>query len=95
MRPEISSLICQLAYPDLVDTPKNLGRLDLHGLWDNIVFVSHTYPGDNIPHLASRKDMSSSSKQNTFEGGRLWSVFAFSDSKDMVRRKLSCWLHTL
>lgn len=32
MRPEISSLICQLAYPDLVDTPKNLGRLDLHGL---------------------------------------------------------------
>ncbi len=68
MRPEISSLIRQLTYPDLVDAPNTLGRPDLRGFRDNIVFVNHTYPEDDIPHLTDRKDMSSSSKQNTFEG---------------------------
>ena len=68
MRPEISSLIRQLTYPDLVNAPKTLGRPNLRGFRDNVVFVNHTHPEDDMPHLADRKDMSFSSKQNTFEG---------------------------
>lgn len=68
MRPEISSLIRQLTYPNLVDAPKTLGRPDLRGFRDNVVFVNHNNPEDDIPRLADRNDMSSSSKQNTFEG---------------------------
>jgi AAA domain len=67
MRPELSSLIRQLTYPALVDASKTLDRLDLRGFQDNVIFVNHTYPEEDIPQLAYQKDMSSSSKQNTFE----------------------------
>lgn len=68
MRPEIASLIRQLTYPNLVDAPKTLGRPDLRGFRANIVFVSHNYPEEDIPHVADRNDMTFSSKRNTFEG---------------------------
>jgi len=68
MRPEISSLIRQLTYPDLVDARKTLSRPNLCGFRDNILFVNHTYPEDNMPQVSDRRDMSSSSKRNTFEG---------------------------
>jgi superfamily I DNA and/or RNA helicase len=42
MRPEISSLIRQLTYPDLADAPKTLGRPDLRGFRDSVIFVNHT-----------------------------------------------------
>jgi hypothetical protein len=67
MRPELSSLIRQLTYPALVDASKTLDRPDLRGFQDNVIFVNHTYPEQDIPKLADRKDTNSSSKQNTFE----------------------------
>ena len=67
MRPEISSLIRRLTYPDLIDAPKTLGRPNLRGFCDNVVFVNHSNLEDDVPHLVDRKDMGSSSKQNTFE----------------------------
>ncbi|EGO03446.1 hypothetical protein SERLA73DRAFT_165136 [Serpula lacrymans var. lacrymans S7.3] len=68
MRPEISSLIRALTYPDLVDAAGTKNRPALRGVQSNIVFVSHDYPEDDNPQLADRRDMNaSSSKQNSYE----------------------------
>lgn len=68
MRPEISSLIRSLTYPDLVDAPKTQGRPDIRGLQSNVVFISHEHREDEAKETANWKDMSSiSSKQNRFE----------------------------
>jgi superfamily I DNA and/or RNA helicase len=47
MRPEISALIRELTYPDLVDAPSTVSRPDIHGLRDNIVFINHAHPEDD------------------------------------------------
>lgn len=68
MRPEISDLIRQLTYPDLLDAPKTQNRPSIKGVQDNIVFIEHTYPEGAHDQLADKKDMSAKgSKQNQFE----------------------------
>ena len=68
MRPEISSLVRSLTYPELVDAPKTLGRPDLRGFRNNIIFVNHTHPEDQNREIMSEKEMTSfSSKRNQFE----------------------------
>ena len=68
MRPEISTLIRSLTYPDLVDAPKTRDRPDIRGLQSNVVFISHEHREDEAKENANWKDMSSiSSKQNRFE----------------------------
>lgn len=67
MRPEISSLVRRLTYPELIDAEKTKNRPDIRGLQDNIIFIDHAHPEDEVP-IADRKDMASkSSKQNYFE----------------------------
>ncbi|KAJ7475849.1 P-loop containing nucleoside triphosphate hydrolase protein [Mycena latifolia] len=68
MRPEISDLVRQLTYPQLVDARSTANRPSIRGLRDVIVFINHACPEDVISGLSDRRDMgSSSSKQNTFE----------------------------
>ncbi|KAF8806261.1 P-loop containing nucleoside triphosphate hydrolase protein [Phlegmacium glaucopus] len=68
MRPEISSLIRSLTYPELVDAPKTKNRPDLLGVRDNLMFIHHEHEEDEHSQLSDRRDMAStSSKQNTFE----------------------------
>jgi len=68
MRPEISSLIRNLTYPELRDAPKTKGRPNLDGVQDNIVFIDHNHPEDENHRISDRRDMaSSSSKQNSHE----------------------------
>lgn len=68
MRPEISSLIRELTYPDLVDAPKTQNRAPLRGLQDVIVFVNHAHPEDELTDITDRHDLTaSSSKENTYE----------------------------
>lgn len=68
MRPEISALIRQLTYPELVDADSTKSRPDLRGLRDNIVFINHDHPEDELTEVADKGDVSSSSsKQNTYE----------------------------
>ncbi|KAG6919536.1 hypothetical protein DXG01_005126 [Tephrocybe rancida] len=68
MRPEISALIRELTYPELVDAPTTRNRPDLRGAQDNIIFINHACPEDNDLRLTDRRDgESTSSKQNTFE----------------------------
>jgi superfamily I DNA and/or RNA helicase len=68
MRPEISSLIRNLTYPELVDAPKTQNRPDLLGVRDNLVFIHHEHLEDEHLKLSDRRDMASTtSKQNTYE----------------------------
>ncbi|KAL8678753.1 MAG: hypothetical protein Q9186_004904 [Xanthomendoza sp. 1 TL-2023] len=68
MRPEISSLVRSLTYPDLLDAPKTKGRPSLRGFRDNLIFVDHRHAEDDLQEKANWKDMTSlSSKQNKFE----------------------------
>jgi len=68
MRPEISALIRELTYPELVDATSTKSRPDIQGLCDNIVFINHDHPEDEEARLADQKDLGSkTSKRNTFE----------------------------
>lgn len=68
MRPEISSLVRQLTYPELLDAGSTKNRPDLIGFQDNLVFVKHSNLEDNNSKLKNEKEMTSiSSKQNTWE----------------------------
>ena len=68
MRPEISSLIRNLTYPDLLDAAKTKGRPALRGFSDSIIFVNHDRLERDFVHLADRRDENSkSSKENLFE----------------------------
>ena len=67
MRPEISVLIRRLTYPDLIDADSTKGRPNIRGLQDNIVFINHDHPEDNLTEVVDRNEPSSSSKQNLYE----------------------------
>ncbi|KAG5728813.1 NFX1-type zinc finger-containing protein 1 [Termitomyces sp. T112] len=68
MRPEISSLIRELTYPELVDSANTKNRPNLRGVQDNIIFIDHDHPEDNDSRLTERRDgESTSSKQNSHE----------------------------
>ncbi|KAK0489353.1 P-loop containing nucleoside triphosphate hydrolase protein [Armillaria novae-zelandiae] len=68
MRPEISSLIRHLTYPDLVDAPQTRNRPHLLGIQDDIIFINHRYLEANNPHIADGRDLGSkTSKQNMYE----------------------------
>ncbi|KAH7906168.1 P-loop containing nucleoside triphosphate hydrolase protein [Hygrophoropsis aurantiaca] len=68
MRPEISALVRHLTYKDLSDAPGTQGRDNIRGLRDNIIFVSHDYPEDEMNNITDRADGgASSSKQNSYE----------------------------
>jgi hypothetical protein len=68
MRPEISELIRHLTYPDLADAEKTHNRPNLRGVRDNVVFITHAHPEDDLKNVADTRDGGSkSSKQNTFE----------------------------
>lgn len=68
MRPEISTLVRSITYPDLLDAPKTKGRPSLRGFQDNLIFVDHRQLERDIRETANWRDMTSlSSKQNQFE----------------------------
>jgi superfamily I DNA and/or RNA helicase len=71
MRPEISRLVRALTYPSLVDAPSTQGRPDVRGIRNNVVFIHHEHPEDDLVELrgffASNEASPKSSKQNSFE----------------------------
>jgi hypothetical protein len=67
MRPEISSLIRHLTYPDLTDAPSTQTRGDLRGFRDNVVFVNHSHAEVELDAARELLDGGKSSKQNEFE----------------------------
>ena len=68
MRPEISSLVRALTYPELEDAEKTQGQPDLRGFQSNVVFVSHSRLELNTVKIADRRDGdANSSKENLYE----------------------------
>lgn len=68
MRPEISTLVRSLTYPELEDAEQTVGRPNLRGFQDNIVFVSHSKPELNADRIADRRDEGAkTSKENAYE----------------------------
>ncbi|KAF2713834.1 P-loop containing nucleoside triphosphate hydrolase protein [Pleomassaria siparia CBS 279.74] len=68
MRPEISSLVRNLTYPELEDAPKTQGRPNIRGLQNNVIFVSHKVHEEGAERIADRHDQDSkSSKENKYE----------------------------
>jgi hypothetical protein len=68
MRPEISSLVRQLTYPDLTDATSTLSRPDLKGFQDNLIFLDHDHSEEEAAKTPDLRDFNSpSSKQNRFE----------------------------
>lgn len=68
MRPEISTLVRSLTYPELEDAPGTKQRPSLRGFQDNVIFVSHDQPELNAESIADRRDEDQrSSKENEYE----------------------------
>lgn len=68
MRPEISSLVRTLNYPELEDVEKIYGRPNLRGFQSNVIFVSHSHPELNAARIADRRDGDvKASKENVYE----------------------------
>ena len=68
MRPEISSLVKRLMYPDLQDDAKTFNRPHLRGLQSDVIFFNHNHPEVQVENLADRRDEGSKgSRQNKFE----------------------------
>jgi hypothetical protein len=72
MRPEISDLIRHLTYPELSDAPSTQNRPNLLGIQDNVIFIHHEKPEDELREfsLLQGTDGSSgskSSKRNHYE----------------------------
>ena len=68
MRPEISTLVRQLTYPDLQDDAKTLNRPHLRGFQSNVIFFNHNHPEAENNSLTNRCDEGSKvSHQNVFE----------------------------
>ncbi|KAI0030556.1 P-loop containing nucleoside triphosphate hydrolase protein [Vararia minispora EC-137] len=68
MRPDISALVRHVSYPDLVDADRTQGRPDLRGVRDNVVFINHSHPEDDMKGVVETRDGGTKpSKQNTFE----------------------------
>lgn len=68
MRPEISSLIRHLTYPDLTDAISTMNRARLRGFRDNVIFVNHSYPETELHNGRELNDGRTASKQNELEG---------------------------
>ena len=68
MRPEISSLVRNLTYPELTDAPSTKSRPNLRGFQNNVVFLNHEHLEDDVDGISDPWDGSvSSSKKNSFE----------------------------
>lgn len=65
MRPEISTFVRELTYPDLVDAAATKNRPNLRGVRGNVVFINHERPEDEDLRIEERREMGvKSSKQN-------------------------------
>ena len=68
MSPEISSLVRQLTYPELMDSLRTKKRSPLRGFEKRVIFVDHQEPEENASEIADRRDQgATSSKRNLFE----------------------------
>ena len=68
MRPELSSFVRELTYPNLVDAAGTKNRPNIKGLQDNVIFLNHSVSEEQMHNVRDWKDGASpSTKKNAFE----------------------------
>lgn len=78
MCPEISSLVRQLTYPDLVDARSTLSRDPIKGIRDRVVFIDHREPELAASQVADRNDQGTTvSRQNLWEASMILKIVRY------------------
>ncbi|KAJ8132326.1 hypothetical protein O1611_g1297 [Lasiodiplodia mahajangana] len=68
MRPELSSFVRELTYPNLVDAAGTKNRPNIKGLQDNVIFLNHTHSEEQMNNIRDWKDGASpATKRNAYE----------------------------
>ncbi|KAK2594092.1 hypothetical protein QQS21_008195 [Conoideocrella luteorostrata] len=68
MDPDISQLVREMTYPDLLDDEKTLDRPRTRGLRSKVLFVNHDHPEKEVDKMEDRLDNGQkASKENFFE----------------------------
>ncbi|KAL2808249.1 P-loop containing nucleoside triphosphate hydrolase protein [Aspergillus granulosus] len=68
MVPEISCLVRNLTYPNLMDGDRTFNRPAVRGLQDRVIFINHSHPEANFREVSDRLDNGTKgSKRNSFE----------------------------
>ncbi|TEA18713.1 NFX1-type zinc finger-containing protein 1 [Colletotrichum sidae] len=68
MHPEISDLVREMTYPQLLDDEKTLLRATPRGLGGRVTFINHSQPEDLACEIADRGDVGfKASKKNRYE----------------------------
>lgn len=78
MCPEISHLVRQLTYPDLIDAPSTLNRDPIKGIQGRVVFIDHKQPELGASQVADRPYQgTTTSKQNVWEAAMVLKVVRY------------------
>jgi DNA replication protein DnaC len=78
MCPEISSLVRQLTYPDLIDAPSTLNRDPIKGIQGRVIFIDHKYPELAASQIADRHDQgTTTSKENAWEAAMVLKIVRY------------------
>ncbi|KAK4899868.1 hypothetical protein LTR49_027565 [Elasticomyces elasticus] len=68
MCPEISSIVCNMTYEDLIDAPSTLRREPVKGICGRVIFIDHRHPESAVSQIPDRRDQGNPvSKQNQWE----------------------------
>ncbi|KAF2759849.1 P-loop containing nucleoside triphosphate hydrolase protein [Pseudovirgaria hyperparasitica] len=78
MRPEISTLVRRLTYPNLEDATSTMNRPSIRGLQSNVVFLKHSVPELQQDKIRDRRDEGSKvSRQNLYEAEMVLKVVRY------------------
>ena len=78
MCPEISALVRQLTYPELVDAPSTLNRDPIKGIQGRVIFIDHKHPELAASQITDRNDQDSpGSKQNAWEAAMVLKIVRY------------------
>jgi hypothetical protein len=78
MCPEISSLVRQLTYPDLVNAPSTLNRDPIKGIQGRVIFIDHKHPELAASQIADCNDQgTTTSKQNAWEAAMVLKIVRY------------------
>lgn len=91
MRPEISSIIRHMTYPDLTDAATTLNRDDIRGFSDNVLFINHSEMEIEVKESRELRDgNTTSSKQNLFEASMVLKCVRYLAQQGYGSDKMVC-----
>jgi hypothetical protein len=78
MCPEISSLVRNMTYEDLIDAPSTLRRKAVKGICGRVIFIDHRHPESAVSQIPDRRDQGNPvSKQNQWEASMVLKIVRY------------------